>query len=593
MKQLITALFLVLLLSKNVLQASTGAQPIYLYLYARVTDHVNIDIAEDQLRRILPMIDEYSKQYPNAHVSATVLFSGAVSQAFESRNSQTHIVDLVRDYIRRGVIEPGYDGADEPTFVNRPSVDLTGAKSAEDRWLLRTEAEKSFLTEGRDPLSGTLQPGKAGGLKAMQQVFGNAVCITGLTLPMKIGPGVPAPIETGVSPDPTPVRVPPSAVPEVGGDSEAVELLRRENSAAIMFGVLDVNLAHLPGYRPGLAGFARLISPLPYTPPELYWQDGVLRTSEASSDTVRLLHARDGSETVRKALDKVDRSRTHIIHLELASDQNYLQPGFIKGTEYPPLKYAYQRPLEPRLPPNALRPKSEIEASYAIEGAVLKSLSAEFAAGNLNDRFVSSTELRRLVVPSTGFRISMDGLRSGIAEYLKNWGNDTYAPPLFQADGHYLSMAEMFQVMADALAEFSRSRKLPEAVEVGRVYGPVRVLTGHGPNAGDITVASIARICAHISPELHDSSSTSIPKNAVPVGLKVDSIMLNPTQFLKLMAQAIQNPNPEAKLQVRMSYEMTGLGELLPKSRPLSDDGYAWTLKPAQLRTDKDSLAKR
>src|ERR1700722_16721363 len=158
----------------------SGDKPVYVYLYARVTDHVNLDVSEDRLRRILPMIERYRKAPPEQHVSATILFSGSVSQAFADRNSQTHIVDFVQDFVQRGVIEPGYDGTDEPTYKRRPLIDLPKTKTAEERWLARRTAAEAFLTEARDPLTGAAEPGKAGGLKKMQEVFGQAACITGL-----------------------------------------------------------------------------------------------------------------------------------------------------------------------------------------------------------------------------------------------------------------------------------------------------------------------------------------------------------------------------------------------------------------------------
>src|ERR1039458_1238540 len=73
----------------------------------------------------------------SSDLSATVLFSGAASQALSERNSQTHIVDFVRDYIRRGIVEAGYDGTDEPTYQHRPVLDFSNAQTAEERWLDR------------------------------------------------------------------------------------------------------------------------------------------------------------------------------------------------------------------------------------------------------------------------------------------------------------------------------------------------------------------------------------------------------------------------------------------------------------------------
>ena len=87
------------------------------------TDQVNIAMSEDRLRHILPLVERYRQMHPEGRLSATVLFTGAVSEALEQRNAQTHILDYVKDYIRRGVIEAGYDGADEPTYQQRPTLE--------------------------------------------------------------------------------------------------------------------------------------------------------------------------------------------------------------------------------------------------------------------------------------------------------------------------------------------------------------------------------------------------------------------------------------------------------------------------------------
>jgi hypothetical protein len=137
--------------------------------------------------------------------------------------------------------------------------------------------------------------------------------------------------------------------------------------------------------------------------------------------------------------------------------------------------------------------------------------------------------------------------------------------------------------MTDALAEFSRTGKLPESVKVVQVYGPVRLLLGHGPNAGEVSVASVARVCAQIDAGLHDESPDKFPKNAIPVFVNVDGVEMNPAQFLRLMALALADPSPGAKLQVRMLYPFTGVLVSYPKTRVFSDAGFGWTLKPAPL----------
>jgi hypothetical protein len=561
--------------------------PIDLYLYARITDHVNLGITEDRIHRVLTMVDQYRRAHPDEHVSATLLFSGVVSDALERSNSRTHIVDFVKGYIDRGVIQAGYDGTDEPTYETRPTVDYTQGLDPQARFVARKASLEKFLTEARNPLSGAPEPGKVGGLKKMQEVFGEAACITGVTALMRVGPGsaVFRPVTRARVADEGPkhVPLPPGLEPEISGDSEAVQVLRTFNAKAIMFGLPDEQPSRIPGFRDARAGFSKLLSPVADTSPELYWQDSVLRSSEASSDVLRLVHAAGGVAAIQKIVEKADRTKLHVVHVELGDERNYLQPAFISGPEFSAMQYAYHHPDSPELPADALRPKSDVDAAYANEDAMLKWASETFVPANPGSRFVSSADLSGMVAPATGFSVSLAGLKTGLTEFLKSWGNDTFAPPLFQADGHYLSRAELFQVLADALAEYHRSGKLPESVQVAQVYGPVRLLTGHGPNEGEVSVAALATICADIAPALHDQSAGIVPKNALPIGIPVEGTVINPAQFLRLMAAAVVNPVPEAKLNIRMTYEFTGPGQLIPRTRPDMDDGFIWTLKPAQI----------
>ena len=135
-------------------------------------DQVNLDITEDRLRHLLPMIARYRSAHPDDHVSATILFSGAVSHALDQSNAKTHIKDFILDYKKRGVIEVGYDGTDEQTYEHRPMFKISENSGYEDRWKLREEADQKFLTEARDPVTGAPIPGAAGGLEEMQRVFG-------------------------------------------------------------------------------------------------------------------------------------------------------------------------------------------------------------------------------------------------------------------------------------------------------------------------------------------------------------------------------------------------------------------------------------
>src|ERR1700719_1192487 len=129
-------------------------QPVYIYLFSRYSDFVNIEMTERRIRDTVSLVEKFRREYPESQVSATVLFSGALSQALADRNAKTRIKDYLLDAARRGVIEIGYDGTDEPTYVSRPLVNLGNVASPEERWRLRGEAAEQFLTEARDPVSG-------------------------------------------------------------------------------------------------------------------------------------------------------------------------------------------------------------------------------------------------------------------------------------------------------------------------------------------------------------------------------------------------------------------------------------------------------
>ena len=163
---------------------------------------------------------------------------------------------------------------------------------------------------------------------------------------------------------------------------------------------------------------------------------------------------------------------------------------------------------------------------------------------------------------------------------------DTFppAPKYFQVDGHYLSVADLFLVMTDALAELHRKGKLPVEVRVARVYGPVEIDEDTGPNLGEATVAEVARICAEIVDSLHDETWNPIPKNAIPSRFTVNGAEINAAQFLRLMAEALVSPSPQSKLKIKMTQMFPVAAELYPRTRLPMDQGATWTLKPAPLK---------
>lgn len=553
---------LALLLRVASADSSTNKQPLYVFLMADISDHINLEMTEARLRHILPMVERYRSAHPDENITATVLFSGAVSEALVERNGQTHILDYVRDFIRRGVIQVGYDGSAEPTYANRPLVNLRKAHTGEERYQERATVAEKFLTEARDPLTGKPEPGHDGGLRRMQEVFGPADYIAGLTL---------------YGPDPM-VKV----IPEIGTDTETVQELRRYNSKAILVGLTDANPLETMKYGDWAGTFSKEMSPVPAAPPELYWQDNFLRFSESTGPENRMLRASAGVEVFRAALAKIDRSRIRLVHVQLGSDRDYLTPPYRRGEFYPPVRYAYDNPLKPKLPSEALQSPADVDKTYANEEATLRWLTEEFLPANSSVHFVSASELRRMAMPATNFNVSVSALHSAIQPMLVAWGDQPAPPKYLLVEDHYLSRAEMFEAMAKALAELDRSNKLPKSVRIVPVLAPIDVLTGKGAS-GEVSVSAVAHSCAGFAPQLYDQTDAAIPHNVIPTQITVEDVDVTPAQFLRLMAEALTAPSSQTKLQVKRVLMFSGGDELFYRTRIERDLGGLWTRKPAVL----------
>jgi hypothetical protein len=541
-------------------------EPLHLYLTATVTDHVNLDVTEDRLRRILAMLDKYRKAHPDSGITATVFFNGAVSQALQDRNGQTHIVDLVKDFIQRGLIEAAYDGSDEPVYKQRPLLDLSPQKTpkADQRWKARMDVTEELLTEARDPLTGVLIPGKSGGLKKMQEVFGDAVCVAGITLLVpEVGTG---------------------SMAELGSDSETVHVIRKYNTNGIMIGLPEDNPMHAVTYRGWASDFSKAMSPAPPTSPELYWQEGVLRVSQYAQADNHLFRASSGPEAFQIVVGRLNRSKHRIVPVELGSARNYLTKAFTGEDVFPSVKYAYDHPDHPQLPAEARRSKADIDAAFAKEEGVLDWLFEEFLPYEAGNGFVSSSGLKKITRPGWGFDVSVAPLRSALGEALKAWGDQPNPPKFLKVDNQYLSLAEMFQVMADALAQQSRTGNLPTSVRVAAVHGPLEVISDATPVVGEVTATAVAQAAAAIAPALHDSAWKTLPLNAIPGRVNAGGLDLTAAQFLRLMAEALVAPSLQVRLQAKQTSPFWGRDAYYMRaSRSLRDMGNTWTYKPAPL----------
>jgi len=558
--RIIAGLFLALLFARSL--PAQEKEPAYVYLFSRYSDFVNMEMTERRIRDTVSLVEKYRREYPDSQASATVLFSGALSQALAERNAKTHIKDYLLEAAHRGVIEIGYDGTDEPTYVFRPLVNLANIASPEERWRLRGEAAEQFLTEARDPASGRVQKGKSGGLKAMQEVFGEAVCIRGLNV-------------------------------GIGGDSEYVHHLRRYNAKAIMWGLPDPDPAlNIHGYRGSVEQFGKAMSPLPNSSPELNWMDNFLRLSETSDAAVRVVSGHEGPEAIKKVMGAVDRSHVRILHVELSDVRMYLSQFFDKGTLYPPIKVAYEHPDHPTLPLEAFAESKQLEENQVNQEALMKWLVRDFMPVNAGTRFISSREVTKMSPSNVGQSVSVAELQKAAGALLKEWGDNTYLPDYVTVGNQYLSLADTFQVLCNVLAEQHRQGQRPQVVGIHSVYGPLQVPGEHGPALGAVTGASVARAASDLAHVLNDETWKPVPTNTIPMWVDLEGLHLTAGQFLRLMLESLVAPSPSVQIRVKMTNNFSGSGLGYPKQRLPIDQGGTWTFKPAPLVLETAQASK-
>ena len=530
-------------------------QPFFVYLFGRYSDFVNLDLTEGRIRDTISLVEKYRKDYPQAHASVTLLFSGALSQALAERNAKTGIKDLILDASRRGLVEVGYDGTDEPTYSSRPLPNIVNAKTPEERWMARANAAERIVNEARDPASGAVQKGKSGGLKAMQEVFGKAMCIRGLT-------------------------------DELGDDAEYVHHVLPLNTHALMWGLPETPVTTIHGYKPSVKGNGRAMSPIPNSAPEMSWMNGFLRLSELSDDVV-LLPAQKGPDEFRTMAEKADRKRVHILEVELSDQKVYLSDFYNQGSLYTQLSVAYNHSNHPTLPPEAFADRLVKMETLARQDALMKYFAGVFVPANAGSRFVSSSDLMEMSPSHIGDGISVAELRKAVAAVVKDWGTDTYLPDYLTLNANrYLSLAETFQVLCDVLAQQQRTGKLPETARIRQVYGLLTMPEVHGPALGTVTGSDVVAMAANLSNRFEDTTWKPIPGNTVPAWVDIQDLHLTAGQFLRLMAEALVAPTLETKLNVKMTYVFSSASLEYPKMRLPIDQGGNWTFKPAPLKLE-------
>jgi hypothetical protein len=550
-------LFLVAWFGLFAAEPAPPPKPILIVLYSRFYDHGHPHTTDERLQRLLPLLERLRTQHPQSGISAVLQFSGTVSQELNDENAGLHLADKLKDYSSRGLVDLGYTGEDEPSYLYRPKAALLTADTPEERWAAKAEAAERFLVDFKNPVTGLPAPGLSGGLKRTQEVFGNGVAFV-----------------TGI--DRT-----------LGADSPSMNQLRKTTPTAVVGGIPTADPRRgITGFEVSAEGFSRFMSPDAAEAPEVFWEDGFLRLSATSLPDLKPHTTDEGPEALKKVFAKLDRGHVRVVKLEVSPYLRYLTRRADGSVVADPLEWMYYHPDDPVIPSqmHSMAAQTAIEAGFRQDEATLKWLLEEFLPANPGSRFISVRDLAELAA-TTDSEVTAEQLKALASNLNEAFDKQPMAPPNFgRAGDRFFTLAESFNLLTQALASAGKSGSLPKSVALTPMYGPLATPNGMGPNTGSVPVSEVMKAAAQLAPKLAETEWKVVPSNAVPVDVQVGSLRLTATQFLRLLVRACLDPSPSKILQVNGATLQSRAAFMFPKNTPITDQGNSWTFKPAPLR---------
>ncbi len=539
--------------------APAERMPVYVLLVHAQDDYLDMALSRQRLERSLNAMAEVRSKYPATKPSLAIAFTGASSEQFQALNGADHRVDKLKESARAGQVEFTYNGRYEPVPRTRPAPNFRTAKTGEDFWRARVDAFDWFLNDFKEFNFHTGYPdaSRSGGLKRVAEVFGTVSYAAGIS-------------------------------DTLGGDPELDHVLMRMQQSPVLPGVPESDTwpaRNVDGFRGGAPIFAREMAQARNASFELYAQNHFLRLSDSGLPTVRRFSAGEGKEAIEKVLSTLDRTRTHILQVEISSFAFHFKPAYSGGPAFHPLDHVFEFPRRTLIPDVYRRRGEETEAMYKNQSELLEWLSKDFFPANPDSRFVSLASLQQAASTLKGANISLEQLQPAAKAFLDQWNiNGTFAPPHQAIEGGYLSIADLFYLLTRSLAALDQNGKIAPSVRLDPLFGPLEVTSEVPVSQGEVTVAEIAKECRRIALGFDTPGWNPVPARAVPSAIRVGQLQLNPGQFLHLMTQAYLDPRPEKKLQVKLVYSVGTSAFNFPSTRRVIEQGTTWTVKPVVLR---------
>lgn len=543
MRRWAVGLMLLALAAADAAEVPSGPAAVYFIPMVRFVDHFNVQLTQDRLEAALRFA-ETSKMTP------LFLFSGSVADILAEENPHTHLADRIRELVRQGKVEIGYDGSEEPTPWTRPQANFRNAHTPDEYWLARVQAVDWFLSEAKDPLFGDPDGSKRGGLDQVMATLGMPSFVTGI-------------------------------YSEMGGDSELVHLLRRRGVQTILSGVSGNDRPpgrNMHGFRGAAVNFGQVMSACSTCSSEVYWQDGFLHLSTAEGGSTRIFPAYQGIAALQKMLATSEPAHSHFVFVDLFSERDYLKSSFLGAADATATVYGYNNPKAPMAAENAYRPAEEVKASLDAEASVMADLAGR--------PFVSMRQLanaaQRYTVPKPGD----EQVRRAAVDLLEQWAKSGFEPPSFaKVDERFFSLAEMFALLVARVGD-------ADPAAVGKASGGEPVLFGPSltaevasSGANQVAVKDVLESCRRLWANWQASEGgwQPLPRRMVPAVVRVGQIEVNSGQFLKVLARLCVTPMSSGEIRIENAGMISVAGYAVPMSVRPNERRAAWTMKPAPL----------
>lgn len=538
-------------------RAIAARAPVYILLQATMDDEINTPASTDRLPRALKVVGQLQSRAAAFHPVCLLQFNGVMANRLGAEDYTTHAAGAVKESAERGLVEIGYDGTEEPTFVARPRPNLRGADTSGKRWLARLQAHRWFLAEWKDTLSGEPDPSRSGGFKRVQEVFGRVDFVRGATFePWYAAELVHALAALG-------------SRPAVAGFPELASYPAR----------------NLDGYRGGTPMTSDALAADERCAPEVFWLDNALRISDYGALGERVFNAYEGPEALAKYLEGLDRSKLHVVQVRLGHPAVYMKPGFGARNYQTPLEHAYDNPKAPNLPQAALRSPEERAAAYAREDAALEWLVTTFFPANAGSRFVSVRQLAGQAEAGVAQPVTRAALTEAATSLVAKTDAAKGQLPLFvRAGARYFSLADLFGLLVTAMGEATAPGAWPASARLLPLFGPMEVGQPAPASGVRIPVATLIDQCKVLGDTMAAGEWTLVPRNIVPAQVTIGTVTVTAAQFLRAMAEAYIGQTGSADVEVRWTGGNSALGDALPATRPVSDRGGTWTARPAAIR---------